>query len=97
LTLSEQSQIAAVASSEKLMARNSVEQFVKNYNHIGEIISKGYMTGITVADTYGDAKEAGASDFEATMLTMGHAFGEAAILNTELGNWILPELKGEQR
>jgi hypothetical protein len=51
------------------------------------------MTGITVADTYGEAKQAGASDFDATMLTLGYAAGEYALLNTGIGEWILPELR----
>jgi hypothetical protein len=52
------------------------------------------MTAITVGDTYGEAKyEAGASDTEATLLTLGYAAAEAALLNTGVGEWILPELK----
>ena len=55
------------------------------------------MTGLTVQDTYGEAKAAGASDMEAALLTIGYAAGEAAILNTGLGEWILPELQGTGR
>lgn len=51
------------------------------------------MTAITVGDTYGEAKEAGASDLDATLLTLGYAAGEYAILNTGIGEWILPELR----
>jgi hypothetical protein len=54
------------------------------------------MTGITVQDTYGEAKAAGASDMEAALLTLGYAAGEAAILNTGLGEWIMPELQGDK-
>jgi hypothetical protein len=54
------------------------------------------MTGLTVQDTYGEAKAAGASDMEAALLTIGYAAGEAAILNTGLGEWIMPELKGNK-
>jgi hypothetical protein len=53
------------------------------------------MTAITVGDTYGEAKQAGASDLEATLLTLGYAAGEYAILSTGLGEWILPELREE--
>ena len=56
-------------------------------------MSKGYMTAITVGDTYGEAKQAGASDLDATLLTLGYAAGEYALLNTGLGEWILPELR----
>lgn len=68
---------------------------MKDYNKIGEVLSKTYMTAITVEDTYGEAKLAGASDLEATMLTLGYAAGEYWILNTGIGEHILPELKDE--
>ena len=73
-------------------ATKYVDDLVKKANSIGSPLSKAYMTGITVQDTYGDAKAAGASDLEAALLTLGYAGGEAWILNTGLGEWILPEL-----
>lgn len=69
-----------------------VDDIVRQATKIGSPISKAYMVGITVQDTYGDAKAAGASDLEAALLTMGYAAGEVWILNTGLGEWILPEL-----
>jgi hypothetical protein len=54
------------------------------------------MTAITVADTYGEAKSAGASDLGATALTLGYAATEYALLNTGIGEWILPELRAER-
>lgn len=76
-----------------LKAQADLDSFIKGYNKLGEILSKGYMTAITVGDTYGEAKAAGASDLDATLLTLGYAAGEYAILNTGLGEWILPELR----
>ena len=73
-------------------AAKYVDDLVRKANNIGSPLSKAYMTGITVQDTYGDAKAAGASDLEAALLTLGYAGGEAWILNTGLGEWILPEL-----
>ena len=73
-------------------AAKYVDDLVRKANSIGSPLSKAYMTGITVQDTYGDAKAAGASDLEAALLTIGYAGGEAWILNTGLGEWILPEL-----
>ncbi len=73
-------------------AAKYVDDLVKKANSIGSPLSKAYMTGITVQDTYGDAKAAGASDLEAALLTLGYAGGEAWVLNTGLGEWILPEL-----
>jgi len=63
----------------------------------GEYMSKLYMTGITVADSYGEAKEAGLSDIEAALFTLGYGLGEYGILNTNLGEHILPELRAEKR
>ena len=79
-----------------LKAQAAMDSFVKGYQKIGDVLSKGYMTGITVADTYGEAKQAGASDLDATLLTLGYAAGEYAILNTGLGEWILPELRASR-
>lgn len=79
-----------------LKSAAEAQSFIKGYNKIGEILSKGYMTGITVMDTYGEAKEAGASDIEATLLTLGHGAAEAWILNTAIGEWVLPELHNER-
>lgn len=79
-----------------LKAQADMDSFIKGYQKIGEVLSKGYMTGITVADTYGEAKQAGASDFDATMLTLGYAAGEYALLNTGIGEWILPELRADK-
>lgn len=76
-----------------LKAQSQMDSWIKGYNKIGEILSKGYMTAITVGDTYGEAKAAGASDWEATLLTLGYAAGEYAIINSQLGKWILPELR----
>jgi len=56
-----------------------------------------YMTGITTASSYGEAKEAGATDFEAALFTLGYSFLEWKLLNSEIGKWILPELKTEER
>lgn len=78
-----------------LNAQAKLDSHIKGYNKLGEILSKGYMTAITVQDTYGEAKQAGATDLEATMLTLGYAAGEAWLLNTGIGEHILPELKDE--
>lgn len=79
-----------------LRAQSDYESWMKGYQKIGEVLSKGYMTGITVGDTYGEAKEAGASDIDATLLTLGYAAGEYSLLNTGIGEWILPELRANR-
>lgn len=77
-------------------ALNYADDLVKHAQKVSSPLAKAYMTGITVQDTYGEAKAAGASDMEAALLTIGYAAGEAAILNTGLGEWIMPELQGEK-
>ena len=77
-------------------ADKAVREYLESYNKVGEKIARAYMVGITVGDTYGEAKEAGATDFEATMLTLGYAAAENKLLSSELGRWIFPELKGER-
>lgn len=84
---------ANLTAVESIKAQAQLDSFIKGYNKLGEILSKGYMTAVTVGDTYGEAKAAGASDLDATLLTIGYAAGEYAILNTGLGEWILPELR----
>lgn len=73
-------------------AENKMQDFMKSYNSIGGTISKAYMVGITVNDMYGEAKQAGASDFEATLLTLGYAAAEYALLSTDIGSHIIPEI-----
>lgn len=74
-------------------AQKALEDYMEGYNKIGEIMSKVYMTGITVEDSYGEAKQQGASDLEAALLTLGYSVGEYGIINSRLGEWILPELR----
>lgn len=85
----------------QIAARNAqaeMDSFVKGYHKLGEILGRGYMTAVTVGNTYGEAKLAGASDLDATLLTIGYAAGEWALLSSELGKWIMPELKaGRQK
>ena len=40
---------------------------MEGYRHLGSTLSKAYMTGIVVQDTYGEAKAAGAADLEAAL------------------------------
>lgn len=79
-----------------IKAQAALEKYMESYHKLGSIMSKAYMTGITVQDTYGEAKANGASDMEALALTLGYAAGEAWILNTGLGEWIIPEAHGDK-
>lgn len=86
-------ELLAVAA---MNAERDMNTFLKGYQKVGEVLSKAYMNGITTLDTYGEAKEAGATDLEAAMVAIGYAAQEAAILNTGIGEWILPELRADK-
>lgn len=81
----------------RIHADNVIKSYMKDFNQIGKHVSQAYMTGITVADAYGEAKMEGASDLEAALLTLGYAIGEYGIINSDLGQWILPELKADKQ
>jgi hypothetical protein len=78
-------------------ADKAVRDYLQSYYKLGEPIARAYMTAITVQDTFGEAIQAGASDSEATLLTLGYAAAEAALLSTDLGKWIMPELRTERQ
>ena len=84
---------AELDSGNSLKATAMVEKYMKDYYKIGGIVSKAYMTGITVQDMFQEAKDSGANDEVATGLTIGYAAAEYALLSTGLGEWILPELR----
>ena len=80
-----------------IKAQKALESKLKGAQELGSKISVAYMTGITTASSYGEAKEQGASDLEAALFTLGYTFGEWKLLNSDIGKWILPELKSEER
>jgi len=80
-----------------IKAQKALENKLKGAQELGSKISMAYMTGITTASSYGEAKEQGASDLEAALFTLGYTLGEWKLLNSDLGKWILPELKSEER
>ena len=77
-------------------AARMVEEYMKSYYKSGEELSKLYMTMLTVNDIYGEAKEAGAEDFDASLITAGYAAMEYWLLSTDIGKWVLPELRAER-
>lgn len=77
-------------------AESQLKALTKDYQKIGKLISMSYMTGVTVQDAYGQAKQEGATDIEAALLTLGYATAEYALINSDLGRWILPELSQEK-
>lgn len=73
-----------------------VNDFLKNQVKknlaISSPLSKAYMTVLTTQDAYGEALALGIPKGEALIYALGYIALEAAILNTEIGERILPEL-----
>lgn len=94
-------ELAAAIQKQEAMnsikAASQLENYMKDYYNIGGVLSKAYMTMLTVNDIYGEALEAGASDTDAALLTAGYAAAEYALLSTGLGEWILPELRAARQ
>ena len=86
-----------LAKIRQIKAANDMAQFMKEYNNIGKYLSRAYMTGITTADSYGDAIREGASPVEAAFLTLGYTAAQYALMSTALGERILPELRAEKQ
>jgi hypothetical protein len=80
----------------KTKAVSYVDDLVKNASKVSGNFATAYMVGLTTLDTYGEFLNAGASKEEAAITTIGYALAEAALLSTGLGEWIMPELKGNK-
>ena len=74
-------------------AAKMVQEYTKKFYDLGGDISKLYMTGITVQNAYGEAIKQGANPMDAFLYTLGYAAAEWKLLNTGVGEWILPELR----
>lgn len=74
-------------------AEKSAQQSLQHWQKIGEEMSRIYMTGITVADSYNEVKAQGLSDTEAALYTAGYGLFEYLLLKSDIGKWVLPETK----
>lgn len=77
----------------KMGASFALNDKLQSYQKIGANLSKIYMTGITVADTYNIAKQEGATDNEAALLALVHTGFEWKVLNLGISEQMLPELR----
>lgn len=87
-----QDELALLGPRAERLTHNQLQQFQK----IGEEISRLYMTGIVAAEGYNQAKADGLSDGQAAAFTLGYGIFEYGILKTDIGKWILPELKTDK-
>lgn len=74
-------------------AKRQAESYFSKSQKISEVLSKLYMTGITTQDGYSEAKAAGADDVTAALYALFYSAGEYAIINSNIGEWVLPEKK----
>ena len=74
-------------------AQKVAQQSLQHWQKIGEEMSRIYMTGITVADSYNEVKAQGLSDTEAALYTAGYGLAEYFLLRSDIGKWVLPETK----
>lgn len=91
LTNPETVQLLKLAADKK--AALAIDKVVGDAYKFGGDMSKLYMTGLTIKDGYEEAKQSGLDRLEAAMFMVGYGAGEWAILNTGLGDYILPELR----
>jgi hypothetical protein len=62
---------------------------------LGKYLGQLYMTGIVSKDAYEEAKLSGASDDAAAWFTLLYSAFEFGLLNTGVGEHIMPELRAE--
>lgn len=74
-------------------AKNAGEKAATIYNKFNSNLATIYMTGITAANSFNEAKTEGLSDREAALYTIGYSAAEFALLKTDIGQWVLPEAK----
>lgn len=74
-------------------ARNAGQRAALAYNKFNSNLATIYMTGVTAADSFNQAKVDGLSDREAALYTIGYSAAEFALLKTDIGQWVLPEAK----
>ena len=77
----------------RIEANRAVEKLSTAYNKFNSNLATIYMTGITAADSFNEAKVDGLSDREAALYAVGYSAAEFALLKTDIGQWVLPEAK----
>lgn len=77
----------------QIEANRAAEKLSTAYNKFNSNLATIYMTGITAADSFNEAKVDGLSDREAALYAVGYSAAEFALLKTDIGQWVLPEAK----
>lgn len=83
--------LAKVAANSRAAA--DLREYIESYNNLGKQFSQAYMTLAPVAGVYNELKQEGATDPEASMMTLGVAAANGWLMSLPIGSWVLPELR----
>lgn len=72
------------------------QNYMKSYQEWGKHLSRLYMTGTASYNAFSDAKQEGASDMEAAAVFWGYMAGMYALMSTDIGEHVLPELRADK-
>jgi hypothetical protein len=86
-------EVGLVDISAESKAARDLNKYIEDYNNIGKQFSQAYMTLAPVAGVYDSLKQEGASDPEASMMTLGVAAANGWLMSLPIGSWVLPELR----
>lgn len=86
-----------ISRSAQYSAMKDIMAYEKGAQRIGSILSKAYMTGITTIDSYDEAKQQGAEDWQAMLIALGYSAAEYRLLSTGIGEMVMPELRASRR
>lgn len=83
-------QLSQISQTE---ANRAGQKLADAYNKFNANLATIYMTGVTAADSFNEAKVDGLSDRQAALYAIGYSAAEFALLKTDIGQWVLPEAK----
>lgn len=69
------------------------QNYMKSYENWGKHLSRLYMTGTASYNAFSDAKQEGATDEQAAAVFWGYMAGMYALMATDIGGHVLPELR----
>ena len=86
-------QLQQLTQISQIEAGRAGQKLADAYNKFNANLATIYMTGVTAADSFNQAKTEGLSDRQAALYTIGYSAAEFALLKTDIGQWVLPEAK----
>lgn len=86
-------QLQQLSQISQIEANRAGQKLADAYNKFNANLATIYMTGVTAADSFNEAKVDGLSDRQAALYAIGYSAAEFALLKTDIGQWVLPEAK----